>query len=147
MRLFNKIFGTKKDERTINQLLIDITRQSNQKSDVEELYQRFPSMEVYFKIVQSNIPLHNGTKHIVGSGEILGIKSITLTSGQQMAQFLVDKSDHRLRPEFGGMGIRDAFEMVMKTEGLSGLVLCNPKDYWYGMMKDEIAEALSRGIV
>lgn len=144
MKFLSKIFGSRKIERSIDQLLIDITRQSNQRSDVEELYRRFPSMEVYFKITQSNIFLQSGMKHTVNSGEVLGIKSITLTSGQQMAQFFVDKSDPRLRPNFGGMSIRDAFEMVLKIEGLSGLVLCNRQDYWYKMLKEEIVTALAR---
>lgn len=146
MRILRKIFGRKKDERTVNQLLIDITRQSNQKSDIEELYRRFPSMEVYVKITQSNIPLQNGIKHMVSSGEVLGIQTITLPAGQQMAQLFVDNSDSRLRPYFGGMSVWEAFEMVVKIEGLSGLVLCNPQDYWYGMTKDEIDRALNQKV-
>src|SRR3990167_9303780 len=116
MGFLSNIFGNKNDTRNTNKLIFELAEYNNRKSDIQELYRRFPSMEIFAKVVQADFSLQNGAKHVVCQGENLGCQSVTLPGGQRLAQFFADKSDPRLRPNFVGMNSREAFEMILKMD-------------------------------
>lgn len=135
------------EKRDINQLVFDLAEYGNRARDVQELYRRLGSMKLFAKVVYANTsPLPEG-RHVVQKGETIKLLAATLPGGQRMARFHVDKSDPRLQPDFVGVSAREAFEMVLATEQLDGLMLCNPRDSWFAMLKEEIERLLRAGTV
>src|SRR6202043_1790478 len=124
MKFLNSILGRPKpDRRDMDQLIFDLAEHGNRPADLSELYRRMAGIEVFAKVLSANFPLQNGTRHIVGPGQNLQIQSASLPTGQNMAQFFVDKADPRLRPQFVGMSPREACEMVLKLDSLAGLLI------------------------
>ena len=133
------------DERDVNQLIFDLAEYGNRRADVQELYRRLPSMELFAKVLEANFPIEtSGTEHVIGSDEKLGIQAASLPSGQTVVQFFVDRSDPRLQPEYVSMRPREACEMVLKMDNLDGLMLCNPTDSWIASLNPELERLLSQ---
>ncbi len=145
MRILDTIFGRPKlDQRDTNQLIFDLAEHCNRPADLRELYRRLPSMEVYAKVLEANFPLQNGARRVIGPGEVLKIQNATLPSGHKLAQFFVDRTDSRLQPNYIGISPREACQMALKIDGLSGLILCNPTNSWVALLKPELERLLQK---
>jgi hypothetical protein len=145
MRILDRIFGRPKlDLRDTNQLIFDLAEHGNRPADLRELYRRLPSMEVYAKVLEANFPLHDGARHVIRPSEVVKIQNATLPSGHKLAQFFVDRTDSRLQPNYIGISPREACQMVLKIDGLGGLVLCNSTDSWVALLKPELETLLQK---
>jgi hypothetical protein len=142
MSILRKLLG-RPDERSLNQLITDLTAKKNRSSDVRELYRRLPTLSLFTKLLHSSFDIQRGARHVVGEGEQLQIQTARLHGGQHLVVFYVDKSDARLSPAFGGFNAREAFEMVLKITNVDGMMLCNPANDWFALLKPEIQRLLT----
>lgn len=126
----------------MDQLIFDLAEHGNRPADLSEFYRRMTGIEVFAKVLSANFPLQNGTRHTIGPGQNMRIQTATLPTGHAMAQFFVDGSDSRLQPQFVSISPREACEMVLKTDHLSGLVICNSKNSWIALLKPELQRLL-----
>ena len=143
MKILQRILGVPKpDPRDTNQLIFDLVEHGNRQSDLKELYRRLPGMEFFAKVLSSNFPLQSGARITIGSGQVLQIQNATLPGGFCMAQFFIDSTDPRLQPQFLSISPREAFEMVLKMDSLTGLLICNSQNSWIALLKPEIRRLL-----
>jgi hypothetical protein len=129
------------DKRDIHQLIFDLAEHSSRPKDLAEFYRRLQTMELYAKVVASNVELHSGG-HTVAPDEKFQIRTATLPNGQLFAEFFPDKNDERLRPTFFGIQFREACQMILRMPDLSGLIIRNRTDSWIAIPKDEIERIL-----
>jgi hypothetical protein len=130
------------DKRDIRQLIFDLAEHGSRPKDLAELYRRLRTMEVYVKIVASDIALRSGP-HKVGPNETVKLKSGILPNGQEFVEFFVDKNDDRLRPTFGGMQFREACQMALRSPDIFGLMIRNRAQSWVALPKEELTRILS----
>jgi hypothetical protein len=143
MKILQNIFGrSKPDQRDMDQLIFDLAEHGNRPADLNELYRRMAGIKVFAKVLSANFPLQNGTRHTVGPGQNLQIQSASLPTGHVMAQFFVDEADPRLRPQFVSLSPKEACEMVLKMDNLTGLLICNSKNSWIALLKPELQRLL-----
>jgi len=145
MSILKSILGGRKiDQRDTNRLIFDLAEHGNRPADLQELYRRLPSMELFGKVSDANFPFDDGARHVVRPGEILKLQSASIPGGHCLVQFFTNRTDPRLRPRYIGILSRDACEMVLKMDGFDGLMLCNPSDSWIALLKPELERLLRR---
>jgi hypothetical protein len=121
--------------KDINRLIFDIA-EFGKRSDVDEIYTRLKHLELYASVVSANFPFDNGAQVKIDAGRQLTIPTAKI-NGREFIVFLVDKADPRLGQNFVGMNASEAFNMVERIDSLSGIILYNNKQSYFGIERQD----------
>ena len=102
--------------------------------------QKFADVEIYFSIMESNKPLHNGP--IQSSGDLqFRLQTANLEIGR-MAIFYTTKADSRLTQKFAGIPLKRALKMIDELPDVDGLLIQSDQEAWFAIDKRGIKKTL-----
>ena len=109
------MFGIFRDRRSIDEVVFDIAEHQRPR-DHKRLLQLLRGRELFVPIASSTVPLEDGARITVQAGDEIKLKTGILPNGLGCVAFFVHRDDSRLGATYVGMTVREAFEMVAKTE-------------------------------
>ncbi|MEC4592950.1 MULTISPECIES: hypothetical protein [Nitrospirillum] len=116
--------------------LNDIVADSRSWEDGASVLENFLREEIFFNITNANEFPKGGLSDAVRDGKA-HMATAKLPDGQ-MAIFYTSKEDHRIKPPFCGISLREALQMTLLNGGVEGLLLQSDGDAWIAVQKDVI---------
>lgn len=121
----------------LDQLIFDIAEHKLE-SDLETLYQILPEEEFYLpmKMISARKP---GEAFKTGQGD--QVATSKLPNGMIMVSIYTRTTI--MRTSFGGMTGKEALRMILKMDGVDGLIVINKSNSWVGINKAVAADILN----
>ena len=130
------MFGFFKDKRDIDQVIFDIAEHQRPR-DHERLFQLLQGRELFTPVASSNVPFEDGASITVKPGDEINLKTATLPNGMVCIVFYIHRSDPRLGTPYAGFTVRDAFDMVIKTNA-DAVLIQNGRDSWVAFPRGDL---------
>ncbi len=140
--MFKNFFKKAEDKRDIDQLIYDIAEYQRAK-DFEILYKIMTATKFFCPVdaeTVKNIP--QGEKYVTNSDDQIKITQVEM-NGLRFISFYTSNSAEGLRNSYLEIDGLDALEMTLKSEGISGLIIQNKENSWFGFDKQKIKSILS----
>lgn len=98
--------------------------------------------EVYFELANVPTGMKDGP-HTIGAGDAIHIQPVNV-QGFTMALFCTTiENRHIVAGRVGGMTLKEAIEMVVKSTGLQGILLQSDKEDWVAFQKDSLTRLMN----
>ena len=130
------MFGFFKDKRDIDQLIFDIAEHKRPR-DHKRLFQLLQGRELFTSVASSNIPFEDGKSITVKAGDVINLKTAKLPNGMVGIVFFIHRGDSRLGEPYAGFAVRDALDMVIKTNA-DAMLIQNEGDSWVAFPRGEL---------
>lgn len=132
---------SRRERRDINSLIFDLAEYKRPR-DQELLLRMLWDKEIYSPIISSNVEFPDGIGTQVRLGQAIMLPTAWIQNGMSMVRFYANKDDPRLSYKFIGQKLEDAFNMIMESSNLDGIMIVNRQNSWVALEKAEIRKLL-----